>query len=65
MIPDSNTVAWTMAAQSLSTNEFMERHNGIAGGMIRKTIRNTNFDFDVALAWSLSAKSTIDNINGY
>ena len=65
MAQNLNIVVCTAAAESPWSNGLNERHNGILGEMVKKTIEDTHCSFEVVLAWAISAKNTLHNIHGY
>lgn len=54
-----NVVVRSTAAQSPWSNGLNERHNGILGEMVKKTLEDTGCDFEIALAWAISAKNAL------
>ena len=60
-----NVVVHTTAAQSPWSNGLNERHNGILGEMVKKTLEDTDCDFETALAWAVSAKNSLHSVNGF
>ena len=60
-----NTRITTTAAESPWSNGINERHNGILGEMIYKTMEDANCSLDVAISWAVCAKNSLSNINGY
>ena len=42
-----------------------ERHNGLLGEMIYKTMEDANCSLDVAVSWAVCAKNSLANVNGY
>ena len=60
-----NTRITTTAAESPWSNGVNERHNGILGEMVVKTMEESSCSLDVALSWSLCAKNSLSNVNGY
>ena len=65
MAQNMNIVVQTTAAQSPWSNGLNERHNGILGEMVKKTVEDVNCSFEVALAWAVSAKNSLHSVNGY
>ena len=53
------------SAESPCSNGLVERHNGVLKASINKTLKDTNCSLDTAIAWSTSAKNTLDNNLGY
>lgn len=60
-----NTIVTTTAAESPWSNGINERHNGILGEMVEKTMNDCNISVEQALCWSLAAKNSLANISGY
>ena len=60
-----NTRITTTAAESPWSNGINERHNGLLGEMVIKTMEDTNCSLDIAVSWAVSAKNTLSNVNGY
>ena len=60
-----NTRITTTAAESPWSNGINERHNGLLGEMILKTMEDTDCALDVAVSWSICAKNSLANVNGY
>ncbi|XP_057305251.1 uncharacterized protein LOC130642182 [Hydractinia symbiolongicarpus] len=55
----------TTAGESPFSNGIVERHNKILAETMFKTIEDTKCEPDVALAWALSAKNSLQNHGGY
>ena len=60
-----NTEIKSTAAESPWSNGMNERHNGILGEMIVKTMSDTSCDLHTALMWSLAAKNSLANVYGF
>ena len=60
-----NTRITTTAAESPWSNGINERHNGLIGEMVIKTMEDSHCSLDIALSWSIYAKNSLANINGY
>ena len=60
-----NIVVCTTAAESPWSDGLNKWHHGILGEMLKKTIEDTNCSFEVALAWTISAKNTLHSVHGY
>ena len=52
----------TTAAKSPWSNGLVEHHNLILSDMFDKILHKNNCDFDLALAWAISAKNSLSNI---
>ena len=59
-----NTRICTTAAESPWSNGLVERHNAILGLTVTKTIEETKCNLDIAVAWAVSAKNSLKNVNG-
>ena len=55
----------TTAAESPWSNGLIERHNGIIGESVTKTIEDVGCNLEIALAWAISAKNSLQNNNGF
>ena len=55
----------TSAAESPWSNGLVERHNGVLGGMVNKTMKDTGCSLEVALNWSLAAKNSLATVYGF
>ena len=60
-----NTEIKSTAAESPWSNGMNERHNGILGEMILKTMNDCKCDLQTALMWSLAAKNSLANVYGF
>ena len=60
-----NVCSDTTAAESPWSNGIVERHNAILYESMMKTINDTHCDPEIALAWAVSAKNTLQNNAGY
>ena len=58
-------IVHTTAAESPWSNGLNERHNGILGEMVKKTLEDTHCSFEIALAWAISAKNTLHSVHGF
>ena len=65
MAQNLNIVVRTTAAESPWSNRLNERHNGILGEMMKKTLEDTHCSFEIALAWAISAKNTLHSVHGF
>ena len=59
-----NTKITTTAAESPWSNGVNERHNGILGEMVLKTMEDTHCSIETALMWSVTAKNALANVYG-
>ena len=55
----------TTAAESPRSNEICERHNSIITETLLKVKEDIKCDWETALAWALSAKNSLINVNGF
>ena len=55
----------TTLAESPWSNGLNERHNGILGEMVKKTLEDTHCSFEITLAWAISAKNTLHSVHGF
>ena len=55
----------TTAGESPWSNGIVERHNATLYEAMSKTLRDTNCDPEMALAWAVSAKNALLNNGGY
>ena len=55
----------TTAAESPWSNGIVERHNAILGLTVSKTMEDTNCNLELAVAWAVSAKNSLKNVNGF
>ena len=65
MAQNLNSIVRTTAAFSPWSNGLNERHNGILGEMVKKTLEDVHCSMDIALGWSVSAKNSLANVNGF
>ena len=55
----------TTAAESPWSNGICERHNAIITETLLKVKEDSKCDWETALAWALSAKNSLINVNGF
>ena len=60
-----NIKVFTTAAESPWSNGCNERYNGILGGMVKKILEDGDCTLDMALAWAVSAKYSLENYHGF
>ena len=65
MAQSMNSIVRTTAAHSPWSNGLNERHNGILGEMVVKTMEDINCSIEISLGWSVSAKNSLSNVRGY
>ena len=65
MCQNLNVFVMTTAAQSPWSNGVVERHNGILGEMVTKTMCDSKYPFETVLGWAVSAKNTLGSVHGY
>ena len=60
-----NTTITSTAAESPWSNGINERHNGILGEMVMKTMEDSNCSFENALMWSIASHNSLANVYGF
>ena len=55
----------TSPSESPWCNGTVERHNGILGKMIESIMEDTACHIDTAIAWSVNAKNSLNNVYGF
>ena len=55
----------TTSAESTWNNDICEHHNAIITETLLKVKQDSNCDWETALAWALSAKNSLINVNGF
>ena len=60
-----NIVSVTTPGESPWSNGVIERHNGILMETVRRVMDDMHCDLETALPWSICAKNTLSNVNGY
>ena len=55
----------TTAAESAWSNGLVERHHAVIADMIAKIMADINCTLEFALMWSLCAKNSLMNVNGF
>ena len=60
-----NITVLTTAAESPWSNGLCEKHNGIIGDMIHKTMNDGVHDLELAIHWCISSKNALHNVYGY
>ena len=60
-----NITVLTTAAESPWSNGLCEKHNGIIGDMIHKTMNDGVHDLELAIHWCITAKNALHNVYGY
>ena len=58
-------IVCTTPAESPWSNGLNEQQDGILGEMVKKTIEDTHNNFEIALAWAISAKNILYNVHGF
>ena len=58
MAQNLHIIVHTTPAESPCSDGLNERHNGILGKMIKKTLEDTHYSFEIALASAISVKNT-------
>ena len=65
MAQNLNIIIRTTPAESPWSNGLNERHNGVLGEMVEKTIEDVKCSFDIALSWAVSSKNSLHSVHGY
>ena len=65
MADSLNIRVCTTAAESPWFNGCNERYNGILGGMVKKNLEDADCTLDMALAWAVSAKNSLENYHRF
>ena len=65
MAENFNIRVTTTAAESPWSNGCNERYNGIISEMVKKVLNETKCSLEIALAWAVSAKNSLENHYGY
>ena len=60
-----NIKVHTTGAESPWSNGIIERHNLVVSEMLNKVIEENHCSLDIALAWCLNAKNTLQNVHGF
>ena len=60
-----NITVKTTAAFSPWSNGLVEKHNGILGDMIQKTMFESSCDLEMAIHWCVSAHNSLCNVYGF
>lgn len=55
----------TTAAELPFTNGLIEQHNLFISEILDKTLEETGTDFQLVLAWYVSAKNSLANVHGF
>ena len=61
----TNITVKTTGAEAPWSNGLCERHNRVLGEMLTKTIEDTRCNLDIAVAWCINAKNSLQNVHGY
>ena len=65
MCESMNITVKTTGAESPWSNGLVERHNLIINEMLDKVLKDGSCDFEVALAWCVNAKNSLQNVHGF
>ena len=65
MCEQMNIAVKNTAARSPWSNGIVERHNLVIAEMLDKVLAESKCDFDSALAWCLTAKNSLQNVDGF
>ena len=60
-----NIMILKTAAYSPWSNGLMERHNATLAEMLHRVLTDQKTSIENALAWSLQAKNSLANVNGF
>ena len=60
-----NIEVLSTASESPWSNGIAERHNAIIGNMLERILEENKYSMEVALAWAVSAKNSLQNVYGY
>ena len=60
-----NITVKTTSAESPWSNGLCERHNQVLGEMLTKTMSEAFCSLDLAVAWCINAKNSLQNVHGY
>ena len=60
-----NITVKTTGAEAPWSNGLVECHNQTISEMLNKVLEDTDCDFDIALAWCVNAKNSLDNCHGF
>ena len=60
-----NIKVLSTASESPWSNGITERHNAIIGNMLERILEENKCSMEVALAWAVSAKNSLQNLYGY
>ena len=60
-----NITVRTTGAESPWSNGIVERHNRTIAEMLDKILEENNCNIEIALAWSLNAKNSLQNVHGF
>ena len=60
-----NIEVLSTAGESPWSNGITERHNAIIGNMLERILEGNKCSMEVALAWAVSAKISLQNVYGY
>ena len=65
MCEQMNISGKNTAGRSPWSNGMVEHHNLVISEMLDRFLAESKCDFDLALAWCLSAKNSLHNVNGF
>ena len=60
-----NIKVFSTAAESPWSNMVFERLNGVLGDIVTRIIANNHCEVDIALAWAVSVRKSLDNHSGF
>ena len=60
-----NITIKTTGAEAPWSNGLVERHNQVLGNMLDKVLQDLKCHFDIALAWCVNSKNSLQNVHGF
>ena len=60
-----NVTLKTTGAEAPWSNGLIERHNQVLGNMLDRILGDLNCNFQIALAWCVNAKNSLQNVHGF
>ena len=60
-----NITLKTTGAEAPWSNGLIERHNQVLGNMLDRVLGDLNCNFEIALAWCVNAKNSLQNVHGF
>ena len=65
MCQNLNIIVRMTGAESLWSNGVCKKYNGVIEECVIKTLEDTKYSFDVAVAWAVSAKNILNTVHGF